>query len=236
MENKESKKCAVCHQIKPAQYFPDTAQEQSPQEYICFTCQAAITQSGSAEGSSGGGKKYQHNRDAKHIHYAIELENALHKEQESHSAKKQNKNIFQTLQARENDLKTQMAQREWLEQREEASKTPEKKDEPDPAISSDAQTRRRKIVHLFSVTRLLARNHIAANLLKAAQKNFTIFSSTKEKQTTNQKKALDKTETNKKLAADSSTLFAHPSLKEPAEEKAERLAKIIQKAQKIFHQ
>jgi hypothetical protein len=259
VESNESKKCAVCHQTKPAQYFPkitrSTGLAQAP---ICLLCQAALEQGDSGDEGGSGGKQNQHSKDAKHQQRAIELENILQKSLDNLAIKKQSRSFFQISQEREVERKTQITQREWLDQKEQESKTLQEKDEPNPEASLGTQVKRKGIVHLFAVTRALALNRIAAyNKEAAAQKNFSLFSKTHEKQSTTKlaqqidlkndktnttEQAADVVEneetaviTDKKtLSTDSLTLFSHSNTTKPTAENTEKLANAIKEGQKIF--
>ena len=229
MEGKASRTCAICHQIKPLQYFPKTTRKGRllAQANICLACRAATSASEDDEG--GGGKQSQHSRDAKQLQYEMELEAALLKERESLDDLTHHKDIFGMSQVLENERKKQASQRELLDLKEDLSKINQNDDEPNPDLAQDTQVRREKITRLFSVTRSLARNYVAANNNKAiAQKNFGLFSAIKGSIAAHKKEVL--------LSSKSSGLFSQQEpAKQPVEDEAEQLANAIREGQKIFN-
>lgn len=239
MESKASRTCAICRQIKRVQHFPKTASGGGllAQANICLTCRAASLNDSDEGDEGGGGKQLQHGRDAKQLQYAIELEVALQKELEGQNNLTHTKDLFGMSQVLENERKKQAAQREFLDLKEDISKMTQDGDEPNADLAQDTQDRREKITRLFSVTRSLARNYVAANNAKAAvQKNFGIFSHTKEHKIAAKVEQIHQANADKALSKESSTLFSqsHPT-KESATSEAEQLANAIREGQKIFN-
>lgn len=238
MKSKDSRTCAICRQVKLVQYFPKMARGRRllSQAHICLACRAASLASTDQDEGGSGGKQAQHSRDAKQLQYDMELEAALQKERVHQSDLAYQKDIFGMSQTRENERKKQIAQRELLDLKEEASKITQTGDEPNLDLAQNTQVRREKITRLFSVTRFLARNYVATNNAKAiAQKNFGIFSHTKEDIIANKAEQINKINANKTLSKESSTLFSqqHPT-KPAAIGEAEQLVNAIRAGQKIF--
>lgn len=235
MESKASRTCAICRQTKPIHYFPKVVEKGRllEQANICLACRA---NSGEDE-EGGGGKQLQHNRNAKQLQYEMELAAALQKELTIQNNLTHNKDMLGMSQVLENERKKQAAQRELLDLKEKMAKDPEDDEEPNPELAFDTQARREKITRLFSVTRSLTRNYVAANNAKATmQKNFGIFSQIKQKQSSTQIENVKKNNTNKTLLKESSTLFAQPhAVKEGSMPEAEKLANAIREGQKIFN-
>lgn len=233
MGSKATRTCVICHQIQPTQNFPKIARAGHllEQANICLTCRAQASGDESDEG--GGGKQLQHSRNAKQLQYEMELAAALQKELKNQSNLTHNKDIFGLSQRLDDERKKQVAQRELVDSKENINDDL-KDDEPNPDLGSDAQMRREKITRLFSVTRSLARNYAVTNNSKATtQKNFSIFSQIKQQQTNTQVKNVEKTNANKMLSKESSTLFH--ATKESSADEAERLVKAIREGQKIFN-
>lgn len=228
MKVKLGKACAICGKIKRPEDYPPT-KHPLLQSIICLACLE----------NEGGGGGYQHelSQNAKQLQYEIELKAALQKELESQTRIEQKRDIFGATQRIENELKKQAAQRELLDTKEEITKAAQEKEEPNKDLAFNAQTRREKITRLFSVTRSLARNYVAANNAKAAaQKNFSLFSHIKENKIVATTERTDKANTNKALLAESATLFSQThSSKESSSNEVEKLINAIREGQKIFN-
>lgn len=242
MEDKAGKTCAICRQVKLAQDFPKVGRERHllAQANICLACRAAsLKNHHDDDDSSGGGKQLQHSRDSKQLQYEMELEAALKKEIENQNNLNHIRDIFGRSQLLENERKNQVAQRELLDLKEEMANLPQDTDEPNPELALDTQTRREKITRLFSVTRSLARNYVAANNAKAmANKNFGIFShNNEEKNNAAKAEQTRKANKDKVLSKESATLFSqsHTTNKETPISAAEKLANAIREGQKIFN-
>lgn len=240
MESQENRICSVCRQARPAQHFPKMARAGRllSRANICLMCRAASSSNTEEnDEGGGGGKQLQHGRNAENLLYAMELEAALQKELENLSQDAQKKDIFGASVALTNEQKKQATQRELLDLKEKNDKNSLiTEDEPNPELAKDTELRREKITRLFSVTRSLARNYLASNNAKAtAQKNFGIFSHTKQQLSTHKAEQLDHTNIKTALLTESSTLFSQQHFaKEPVADEAERLANAIKEGQKIF--
>jgi len=236
MESTESRVCSICRQLRPVRDFPKEGGDGRllAKANICLWCRLATGQAD--EEGGGGGQQLKLKKDSKQLQYAMELDAALKKKLESLEGIVHNKDIFGVSQAVENERKKQAGQREELELKEKALKNVENNNEPNQDLAKDTQVKREKVTRLFSITRLLARNHLAANIAKATlQKKFGVFSPTKEQQVTQKIERINKTNTNKALSTESSTLFSqqHGDKSHVADE-AEQLKAAIQKGQKIF--
>lgn len=235
MKNNKSRKCAICRRIRREEQFPKKNQEKGflSQSNTCFICLASLANEDSQDDGSGGGKQLQHSQDAKNLQYALELEANAHKKLETSDILQHNKSLFQLARDSENEKKTQTLQRELLEQLEEdKAKRDENEDEPNPDIALDTQSKRKKMVHLFSVTRSLANNRTATNNQKTAiQKAFSIFSLTKEQQATTEKVQQQQKNIAQKLSTESSTLFSA----KPSSEDNEKLKNALRAGQNIFN-
>ena len=239
MESKASRTCAICRQIKLAAHFPKTARggHLLAQANICLTCRAASLANLDDEDEGGsGGLQLQLQKNAKQLQLAMEQDAALQKELEELNSLTHDKDNLGMSQRIENERKKQASQRELLDLKEDISKITQNGDEPNPDLALDTQARREKITRLFSVTRSLARNYVAANNAKAiAQKNFGIFSHTKEEKIATKIENTQQANIEKALSKESSTLFSQPHpAKEPATSEAEKLANAIREGQKIF--
>lgn len=245
MLGRENKKCSLCHQIKPVQLFPTAVHEglQPLKTHICFECQKNLAQGETGEDEGGsGGKQLQQNRDAKHLQYEMELNITLQKELNSLNQQKLDKNRLGMLRTIEGDQKTQTAQRELLNQKEETAKAEQDNQPNNPDYSKATETKREKITRLFSVTRHLASNYLASNLAKernarailAHQKNF--FTHAMKESAATQTENLEATSNAKKtLSTESSTLFApQHSTKLTTTETIDKLEAVIREAQNIF--
>ncbi len=239
MENKESRICSICRQVKLTQDFPKVtrAGRLLSQANICLMCRAASQHNvEETDEDSGGGKQLQHGRNAGDLLYAMELEALLQKKLDNLNQDSQKKDIFGASITLATEQKKQATQRELLDLKEENDKNSLiTEDEPNPELAEDTKVRREKITRLFSVTRSLASNNLASNLKAAVQKNFGIFSHIKQHQTAHKAEQFDKTNIKKTLSTESSTLFSQQHLaKEPVADEAERLAHAIREGQKIF--
>ncbi len=248
MESKSSRKCSVCYQIKPASDFPQTIALLSSTA-ICLVCQRILNHSDDDDDDSGGGgKRFEHNRGAKQLQHDLELENILSRELIDITQKKSNKDLAQQAREQENKDKIQATQREMLDQQEKKldSKLEENNTSSDTCLNIKA--RKISIAHLFSVTRSLAQNRIAAlNRNTATQKNMGLFAKIKEQLLINklsglsEKKQQDVTTHSEEksasqeknmFAVESSTLFSQ--YHGTKTENTEKLAAAIQEGQKIF--
>lgn len=240
MESKSSKNCLICGQTKPAHNFPDTTRAISlkPNPNICKQCQTLIDQSNSDSDEGGGGKQNQHSRNARELQHAIELEKLLQENLDGLAAKKQQSSLFQRSQELINQSKTQATQREQLDDQEQALKIAQEEDEPNPEVSLNTQVRKKNVVHLFSVTRSLTQNRVAANNKNATvQKRFSLFAKMKEQLLTiKSSEKTDKANDKKTLAKESSTLFSQHSQHHPEKKVTEHLESLIREGQKIFKQ
>ncbi len=240
MESQKSRICSVCRQTRPAQHFPKMtrAGRLLSRANICLMCRAASSRNTEEnDEGGGGGKQLQHGRNTENLLYEMELEAALQKELESLNQDAQKKDIFGASVALTDEKKKQAAQRELLDVKEENDKNRLiTEDEPNPELAKDTELRREKITRLFSVTRSLARNYLASNNAKAtAQRNFGIFSHTKQQLSAHKVEQLDHTNIKKALSTESSALFSqHHLAKEPVAHEGELLANAIKKGQKIF--
>lgn len=239
MESKESRTCAICRQTKHVQSFPKTPHEKglSPQTSICLACRAAYLANTDTEDEGGsGGKQLQHSRNAEQLQYEMELEAALQQALKDLNDLSHNKDVLGMSQALENERKKQEAQRELLDLKEDSSALNQDSDEPNPDLALNTQSRREKIARLFSVTRYLARNYTASNNAKAAaQKNFGIFSHTKQQITATKTAQTHQANTDKALSTKTSTLFSQQSATHESNE-TEQLTHAIRQGQKIFHE
>lgn len=246
MESKESRKCSICRQFRPANYFLQTTDSSDllAKANICLLCRKASALDEEDDEGGSGGK--QQKKDAKHQQQEIELEAIRQKELTDLNHLEHEKDLFGVAQRAIKEQKNQAAQRELLDKKEGA---PQELEPNNPDYTEDTKVKRDKNVRLFSVTQLLTSNYRATNNINAIlrssetnarqRKNIGLFSQANKDQAATHKLEQEKrTKTsNHTLSSESSTLFSqpHPTTEAPPATEAEQLATLIRDAQKNFN-